>query len=185
MNVIWPTPVKELPDGYFTHLDIMNYRNLAVAIPSGGSTVEVGCFRGRSLCCLHDIIKARDIRVTAVDLWALTGNTQGIPNADNLAIFKQNLERFDLTKHVRIVQGKSAESAAMFADQSLDMAFIDADHSYESVKADILAYLPKIRAGGIIAGHDYGYQGWDGVKQAVDEIFGQLPCYGVWFKRKE
>jgi hypothetical protein len=40
------------------------------------------------------------------------------------------------------------------------------------VKADILAYLPKIKKGGIIAGHDYNNEDWDGVVRAVDEIFG-------------
>jgi len=64
----------------------------------------------------------------------------------------------------------------------VDMVFIDADHSYEGCKGDILAWLPNIKAGGILAIHDYKKskltyddnsphpQDWPGVDQAVDEL---------------
>lgn len=58
-------------------------------------------------------------------------------------------------------------------DNSLDLIFIDGEHSYEAVKNDIEAYLPLVRKGGIICGHDYlefnqpGY----GVNKAVEEMF--------------
>jgi predicted alpha/beta hydrolase family esterase len=54
----------------------------------------------------------------------------------------------------------------------LDFVFIDADHKYESVKADIAAWLPKVRPGGHIAGHDY-HSDWPGVQKAVDEVLGK------------
>ena len=38
---------------------------------------------------------------------------------------------------------------------TLEFVFIDANHSYESVKADIEWWLPAVRRGGIICGHDY------------------------------
>ena len=72
----------------------------------------------------------------------------------------------------------SVDAATMFKDNSLDLVFIDADHKYESIKDDINAWLPKIKKGGIICGHDYGGADngglgmFPGVKQAVDEIFG-------------
>jgi len=49
------------------------------------------------------------------------------------------------------------------------MVYIDAAHDYENVKKDILVWLPKVKQGGIIAGHDVII---GGVKQAVVEIFG-------------
>lgn len=63
----------------------------------------------------------------------------------------------------------SVDAARFIVDGSLDLVFIDADHSYESVKNDIIAWLPKVRVGGVICGHDYEYK--IGVVQAVEEIF--------------
>lgn len=56
--------------------------------------------------------------------------------------------------------------------ENTDFVYTDAAHDYENVKADILAWLPKVRENGIIAGHDY-YSPTPGVIQAVDEIFGE------------
>jgi predicted O-methyltransferase YrrM len=61
------------------------------------------------------------------------------------------------------------EAVKLFEDDSLDAVFIDADHSYEAVKLDIQNWMPKVRKGGILAGHDYTYS-WPGVVRAVDEL---------------
>jgi hypothetical protein len=62
------------------------------------------------------------------------------------------------------------------ADSSLDFVYIDARHDRASVLEDLAAWYPKVRAGGIIAGHDYVDgtfpSGVFGVKSAVDEFFG-------------
>lgn len=70
----------------------------------------------------------------------------------------------------RMVKGDSVESAKLFEDESLDFVFIDAGHRYEEVKADIEAWFPKVRKGGIVSGHDYVEYNDFGVIQAVDEF---------------
>lgn len=63
------------------------------------------------------------------------------------------------------------EAAQWIADGSLDFVFIDGNHQYEAVKQDVGDWAPKVRPGGIVAGHDY-YEfksGRGGVVQAVDE----------------
>jgi hypothetical protein len=69
----------------------------------------------------------------------------------------------------------SVEAAQRVEDRSLDFVYIDARHDYDSVKEDLEAWLPKVRPGGIISGHDYAdgkfEQGDFGVKRAVDEFF--------------
>jgi hypothetical protein len=70
---------------------------------------------------------------------------------------------------VTFLHGPSVEMAQQVPDGSLDLVFIDADHSEAAVRADIRAWLPKVRQDGIIAGHDYGSRNHPGVKIAVDE----------------
>ena len=73
------------------------------------------------------------------------------------------------------MRGTSVDMAnsisAKFPNQKIDFCYIDGDHTYEGVYVDIRAWLPKMRIGGIIAGHDYhthpdgpksGIMGWDG-----------------------
>lgn len=62
----------------------------------------------------------------------------------------------------------SVEAAALIDDASLDFAFIDADHSYEGVRADIRAWLPKVKPGGLLCGHDWS-AAFPGVVRAVSE----------------
>lgn len=57
--------------------------------------------------------------------------------------------------------------------QRRQLVFIDACHTYEAVKADILAWGKNVVPGGILCGHDYNTKAFPGVKKAVDEIFGQ------------
>jgi hypothetical protein len=65
----------------------------------------------------------------------------------------------------------------LFADWSLDWVHLDARHDYASVKADIGAWLPKIRKGGWLSGDDYDEQKWPEVVKAVDEL---LPRAEFW-----
>lgn len=67
---------------------------------------------------------------------------------------------------VVIVRAQSVKAAQWIEDGSLDWVFIDADHRYNSVAADIAAWTPKVRRGGIIAGHDIAREG---VTKAVAE----------------
>jgi len=72
----------------------------------------------------------------------------------------------------KILRKPSVEAAKEIPDASLDFVFIDADHSYEGCKADIAAWVPKIKLGGLLSGHDYNNTEYPcfGVNQAVDEF---------------
>jgi predicted O-methyltransferase YrrM len=70
-----------------------------------------------------------------------------------------------------LIVDKSIEAAKQFENKSVDFVFIDAAHEYEDVQNDIEAWLPKIKTGGIIAGHDY-IPTYPGVMRAVNEKFG-------------
>lgn len=71
-----------------------------------------------------------------------------------------------------ILAGLSVDVARLLPDRWLDFVYLDAGHDYESVALDLRAWAPKVRAGGIISGHDYyifKHSGNDGVIRAVDE----------------
>lgn len=71
-----------------------------------------------------------------------------------------------------IIRSDSVAAAANVPDGSLDFVFVDADHTYEGCMADIKAWFPKIKPGGLLCGHDFEhpeYPKW-GVAQAVREF---------------
>jgi hypothetical protein len=67
---------------------------------------------------------------------------------------------------------RTTSSLAAIELPPLDWVYIDGDHTYEGVTADLGAFWPLIRAGGCLAGDDYEVEGWwkDGVTRAVDEF---------------
>ena len=64
---------------------------------------------------------------------------------------KARAEKYGVT----LIEKMSVDGAKDFEDGSLDAVYIDANHRYEFVVADIHAWLPKVRKGGIISGHDF------------------------------
>jgi predicted O-methyltransferase YrrM len=65
------------------------------------------------------------------------------------------------------IEALSTDGAKRILDNSLDLVFIDADHSYDWVKKDIAAYKPKLKKGGWLTGHDIDFPG---VNRAVNEV---------------
>lgn len=57
--------------------------------------------------------------------------------------------------HCTIVREFSVDAAASVPDGSLDLVYIDANHVYSAVLEDLAFWAPKVRSGGIVAGHDF------------------------------
>lgn len=134
--------------------------------PSGSLFVEVGSYFGCSFSYLvvEVINSGKKIDCVAVDAcpWPTVE-----PN------FTAHMK--PLEGHFRTMfGGDSFDRAKEFADKSIDFCFIDANHTYEFVSRDIEAYLPKMKPGGVIAGHDYNFQ-HPGVIKAVNEAFVEAP----------
>ena len=66
---------------------------------------------------------------------------------------------------------ETSEVASMHCDNNFDLIFIDALHDYDHIKQDIELWLPKIKQGGVICGHDYNNTRFPGIARAVNEIF--------------
>jgi len=65
-----------------------------------------------------------------------------------------------------------------FPDKTVDFVYIDGEHTYDAVTQDIADWWPKVKPGGIMAGHDYNETN-PGTKQAVNEF---AEKYGLSFK---
>ncbi len=134
-------------------------------LPTGPARmVEVGVHRG---ALSERLLAARpELTLYMVDLWERTADYSEDRNAAH-ATALHSVARFG--QRARIIVGESVAASHEFADASLDLVFIDADHSYEAVKADIAAWGPKVKPGGVLGGHDYRTDKDYGVIQAVDE----------------
>jgi uncharacterized Rossmann fold enzyme len=149
---------------------------------------EIGVFAGELSCRL---LQKPDLTLTMVDSWK-----QGDGGDDFHANLSQTQQDYYLgaTKaatafageRARILVKDSVEAAREIEDGSLDFVFIDANHTYEACKADVEAWLPKVKPTGFIAGHDYenpGYPSW-GVKRAVEEVLGPVEVGANYCWRK-
>jgi hypothetical protein len=73
---------------------------------------------------------------------------------DVFGTFRANVEKAKSPVVANALMATSLEAARIVADGSFDLVFIDADHSYNSVREDIAAWRSKVRPGGILCGHD-------------------------------
>ena len=106
-------------------------------------------------------------RYYAVDLWRNQPEEEhyidgaNVPDAEQSGIYyeaKNRLARFQAERpgmEVLILPVTGKEATRLIPDASLDYIYIDARHDYCGVKEDLLMYWPKLREGGIFAGHDY------------------------------
>jgi hypothetical protein len=72
-------------------------------------------------------------------------------------------------KRASVLRSDSVVGASFYKDKSVDFVFVDDDHSEFGCRRTLKAWLPKIKSGGIISGHDYGTNQGN-VKKAVDEL---------------
>lgn len=69
-------------------------------------------------------------------------------------IFEENVGQFSQSRFINLIEAKSLDAAGSFEDASLDVVFLDGDHRYDFIRADIEAWLPKLKPNGIMCGHD-------------------------------
>jgi predicted O-methyltransferase YrrM len=121
------------------------YERLTSAGQSTIRVAEIGSAAGRgSTLIAGQYIKRTGGTLYCIDPW------EGLL----YFAFLTNLRIFALEHTVIPIRSPSVPAASLFDDGALDAVFIDGSHIYPDVLADIDAYLPKIRKGGLIFGHD-------------------------------
>ena len=154
---------------------------------------EIGCANGATT---HRLLRyCQKLKLYAVDKWEKVeagsdgGAMQGGPGCESWD-HKRGWFRFQqitrgYNNRLTVLKGDSVEMAKHVKDESLDFVFIDADHRYKAVKADIAAWTPKVKPGGYVTGHDIHLSG---VLRAVEETFPDYVDTGVdhvWYFKKE
>ena len=165
---------KDIP-GWFSYSNF--YDEISKDFHDGYKVVEVGAWLGRSTAYLADKVKQskRKVNFHTIDTWkgSLNESLHQSFVKDNggsiFEVFLNNLQDQNLLKYVTPIQDSSQNAAKNFSNNSLDAIMIDADHSYDAVRNDILYWYSKVKPGGVIAGDDYGV--FEGVSRAVNQFF--------------
>ena len=163
--------------GWFDFQDL--YQDMVRSAKPGSHFVEVGAWMGRSTIYLATLIRdsGKPIVLDAVDTW------EGSPEREHREAiakleaagttlydtFLSNVRQCQVLDIVNPVRMPSVLAARTYPDRGLDFVFIDGEHTYEAVCEDIRAWLPKVKKGGILAGHDYPHPP---VKKATQDVLG-------------
>ena len=145
-------------EGYWTEKDQALNTHLAEQIPDG-TIVSIGVGKGRALAALAEAFRQAG-KLSAVTLVGVDYFYKGT--------FPEAAANLAEVPKLRLVKGNTIDAAADFPDGTLAAVFVDHGLDYETYKATIAAWRPKLREGGILCGHDY-QPAWPGVVQAVDE----------------
>ena len=156
---------------YGTHFRVNNLKGLKMLIDEyvneESVVVEVGSFSGIS----SELFALHCKKIHCVDIWDSyweIADKQVVEFAE--WSFDRMAAKYD---NVVKIKNKSILAANQFEDKSIDFVYIDAAHDYESVKTDLISWIPKVKPGGFIAGHDYRYDPGIQVYEAVNELFAQ------------
>jgi len=154
---------------------------LAGDAPADAQVVEVGSWMGASTCFLAAGLKGAAAKIYAVDnfqglstcgedaAW-YRRHFQKLGSSSTLEIFQGNFAALGFTARAEPVVSDSLAAAQTLAARrgTIDLIFIDGDHSYAACQADIGAWAPFVKRGGVIAFHDFGSRA-SGVTQAIFE----------------
>jgi predicted O-methyltransferase YrrM len=161
--------------GWWDESDAKAMERLILSHPNLSSIIEIGVYAGRSTVCIQHILKQHRLNSHHTCVDTFKGDDNAPAPFDLYDRFMRNTADYPIT----VIQSDSVTASKLFKRPEFDLIFIDASHDYDSVKADITAWLPKLKKGGIIAGHDAN---WQSVKQAVSELLPNFQTDGhIWY----
>lgn len=145
--------------GTLRQVDVQILHNYASNIPRNGIYVETGSYMGAS-SVLAGLVTKHGVRVYAHDIWVEDMDQLAVgggppPKTDNYFFkFYKNIIDNQLTRTVIPIRGPSQWTLGIHENKSIDLAFIDGDHSYEGVKGDLEAIWNKMKPNSTILLHD-------------------------------
>lgn len=158
---------QNIGENWFNYSDLYD---LAISKFDNAKFIEIGSWKGRSAAYMGvEILNSKkDIDFYCVDTWLGSEEHKDFDFIKNNSLYEEFLKNIaPISGIIKPIRKSSLEAAKEFEDEYFDFIFIDAAHDYKSVKEDLKAWFPKLKKGGIFAGHDYD-PFW-GVYQAVNE----------------
>jgi hypothetical protein len=160
----------------------------------GSRFVEVGTFLGKSICSLGDVVRQSGKRVSIVGVDTCRGSGPEGPKQKDFhggavaegggtfaGALHRNIIECGLADLITLIVADSVRAAGLFADRSIDWVHLDARHDSEHLRADIAAWLPKVRTGGWLSGDDYDEQKWP---EVVGTVQAMLPGAQKWSSKQ-
>lgn len=132
--------------------------------------VEVGVYLGGATWWGAQVARDNFGEYICVDHWQ---GALDLP-ADEIVYrgFMENMRDSGLDGFISIIKRSSEEAAISIPDKSLDLVFLNGDHTAGGCLADIYTWYPKLKEGGVMLGHDYTTLHGFGVVEAVSLAFG-------------
>jgi predicted O-methyltransferase YrrM len=196
-RTLFPTPIDKVLaiPGWTSRAQITYLMSKVVSLPDPCFIVEIGAWQGRSSLAMAEACRNTGKRVLAVDPWddyiqrgQAVSQRLGEWNVnsfdENYSAFCENSRRLGLEAWTTPIRKTSAEAAKDWSYNPTDMVFIDGNHDYEAVMADLTAWTAIVEMGGLICGDDWN---WQEVKAAVQDFTSrypdyrlELPCENTW-----
>jgi len=152
--------------GYLSHAEVDLLKTLAQRLPAGPQVVNIGAGCGTGALALLE--SRPDLALTTVDI------QEGASPLGCLEGERAELDKSGIDYYGRYRQIHGDSKAVTWLGAPINMVFIDGDHTYQGCRGDILAWLPRVAPGGVLALHDYRKAADDkphpGVDRAVDEL---------------
>jgi hypothetical protein len=120
-----------------------------------GKGVEIGTFKGQFS---KEILQNWNGTLYMVDVWRALGDEylDASNHAEHTTAYSETINSISgLEDRGIMIRATSEKASEIFVDNSIDFAYIDANHAYDFVVQDIKLWYPKVKPGGYLLGHDY------------------------------
>jgi MMP 1-O-methyltransferase len=172
-------------DGWLTVDEAIALYELAKQLPGEQPrALEIGCWQGKSTVCIAQGLRTKNgAQLTCIDPFDASGDNESKDmygdRANELGgplrrAFEANLKGADVRDLVDVRVGFSHDWASRVVE-SLDLLFLDGDHSYDAIRRDFEDWSPKIKAGGYLAMHDVVHPVHEGPRRVVEELIKNDP----------
>jgi predicted O-methyltransferase YrrM len=161
-------------DGWLTEAEGQALYYLAYTLPKHSNIVELGSYMGKSSIMLAGGLEdseRKNTKLYCIDLFKIAANDTELntyASGDIRLKFLKNIRYAGIDKRIEAIVSDTKSASAVWT-KSIELLFIDADHTYDGVKADYENWEPFLNVGCYIAFHDANGS-WESVTKLVNEV---------------